>query len=131
MGIALKLTAVGNSTGVILPKEVLAGMKTHKGDTVYLTETPDGYLLTPYDERFVRQVEAAPRAHEDLQIVGDRVVEIARREPELLDDRHEGLVQPRVRPTLDQGHRAHLDAGLRWRRGRLLGLLVGFGPDLG
>ena len=59
MGIALKLTAVGNSTGVILQKEVLAGMKTHKGDTVYLTETPDGYLLTPYDERFVRQVEAA------------------------------------------------------------------------
>lgn len=59
MGIALKLTAVGNSTGVILPKEVLTGMKAEKGDTVYLTETPDGYLITPYDERFVRQVEAA------------------------------------------------------------------------
>ena len=59
LGIALKLTAVGNSTGVILPKEILAGMKAGKGDTVYLTETPDGYLMTPYDERFVRQVEAA------------------------------------------------------------------------
>lgn len=59
MGIPLKLTTVGNSTGVVLPKEVLGKLKIKKGDTLYLTETPEGYLVTPYDERFVRQVEAA------------------------------------------------------------------------
>ena len=59
MGITLKLTTIGNSTGVILPKEVLAKLRVEKGDTVYLTESPEGYLVTPYDERFARQVEAA------------------------------------------------------------------------
>jgi len=59
MGITLKLTTIGNSTGVILPKEVLAKLRVEKGDTVYLTESPEGFLVTPYDERFARQVEAA------------------------------------------------------------------------
>ena len=59
MGITLKLTTIGNSTGVILPKEVLAKLRVEKGDTVYLTEFPEGFLVTPYDERFARQVEAA------------------------------------------------------------------------
>jgi putative addiction module antidote len=59
MGVAVKVTRIGNSTGIVLPKEVLSGMKVRKGDTVYLTETQDGYLITPYDERFARQVEAA------------------------------------------------------------------------
>ena len=35
---ALKLTQIGNSVGVILPKEILAKMNLGKGDTVYLTE---------------------------------------------------------------------------------------------
>lgn len=67
--IALKLTTVGNSTGVILPKEVLARLKIQKGDTLYLVETPDGYQLTPYDEAFARQVRAAEevlREHRDV-----------------------------------------------------------------
>jgi putative addiction module antidote len=59
--IALKLTRVGNSTGVVLPKEVLARLKVDKGDTVFLTETPDGYQITPYDETFARQMEVAER----------------------------------------------------------------------
>lgn len=59
MGIQLKVTTIGNSTGVILPKEVLARLKIKKGDKVYLTEAPDGYFLTPFDERFASQVEAA------------------------------------------------------------------------
>ena len=61
MGRAIKVTRIGNSTGIVLPKEVLSGMKVHKGDTVYLTETPEGYLITPYDEQFTRQVEAADK----------------------------------------------------------------------
>jgi putative addiction module antidote len=59
--IALKVTTVGNSTGVVLPKEVLARLKIGRGDTVYLVETPDGYELTPYDESFARQVRAAEK----------------------------------------------------------------------
>ena len=59
---AIKLTQIGNSVGVILPKEVLAGMKLGKGDTVYLTQTADGgATLSPYDDEFARQMEAARR----------------------------------------------------------------------
>ncbi|HEV2851198.1 MAG TPA: AbrB/MazE/SpoVT family DNA-binding domain-containing protein [Thermoanaerobaculia bacterium] len=57
----LKVMTVGNSTGVVLPKEVLSRLKVEKGDVLYLTETPDGYKITPYDEEFARQMEAAER----------------------------------------------------------------------
>jgi putative addiction module antidote len=59
--ITLKLTAIGNSVGVILPKEALAALKLEKGDTFYLTESPEGYRLTPYDPRFVQQMTLARR----------------------------------------------------------------------
>jgi putative addiction module antidote len=55
----LKLTAIGNSAGVVFPKDVLARLKLDKGDSVYLTESPDGYRLTPYDPEFERQMETA------------------------------------------------------------------------
>ena len=55
----LKLTAVGNSVGVVLPKEVLAKLKAQKGDTLFLTETPDGYEISVYDPEFEKQMEAA------------------------------------------------------------------------
>lgn len=55
----LKLTAVGNSVGVVLPKEVLAKLKAQKGDTLFLTETPDGYEISAYDPEFEQQMEAA------------------------------------------------------------------------
>lgn len=46
----LKLTQIGNSVGVILPKEVLARMRLAKGDTVFLTEAANGGVnLSPYD----------------------------------------------------------------------------------
>ena len=54
---ALKLTQIGNSVGVILPKEVLARLKLSKGDILHVTETPDGIALTPYDPSFEEQVE--------------------------------------------------------------------------
>jgi putative addiction module antidote len=56
---ALKLTQIGNSVGVILPKEVLARLKLGKGDTVYLTDSPDGMRITPHDPVFEKQMEAA------------------------------------------------------------------------
>jgi putative addiction module antidote len=62
---ALKLTAIGTSTGVVIPEEMLARLKVGRGDTLYVIETAEGYLLTPYDpavaeeiklgERFIRQ----------------------------------------------------------------------------
>ena len=54
---ALKLVQIGNSVGVILPKEVLARLKLEKGDTVYLTDTPEGLALTPLDPSFEQQLE--------------------------------------------------------------------------
>jgi putative addiction module antidote len=55
------VTQIGNSTGVILPKEVAARLKVKKGDSVYLTETPEGYTVTPYDPEFEGQMNAARR----------------------------------------------------------------------
>ena len=56
---ALKLTQIGNSVGVILPKEVLARLKLAKGDVVYLTENPEGVTLSPTDPTFEAQIDAA------------------------------------------------------------------------
>jgi putative addiction module antidote len=55
---ALKLKAVGTSTGVVLPKEMLIRMRVEKGDTLFAIETPDGYMLTPYDPEINEQLEA-------------------------------------------------------------------------
>jgi putative addiction module antidote len=57
--IALKTRSVGNSIGVTLPREVLGRLKIKNGDTVYLTESPDGYRLTPYNPEFERQMSVA------------------------------------------------------------------------
>lgn len=56
---ALKLTQIGNSVGVILPKEVLARLKVEKGDVLYLSEAVNGVLLTPYNPEFEEQMDAA------------------------------------------------------------------------
>ncbi len=55
----VSVTQIGNSTGVILPKEVIARLKVKKGDSVFLTETPEGYSLSPYDPDFEAQMKAA------------------------------------------------------------------------
>jgi putative addiction module antidote len=54
----LKLTQIGNSVGVILPKEALARLKLGKGESVFLTETPEGYALTPYDPTLDEEIQA-------------------------------------------------------------------------
>ena len=56
----LKLTAIGTSTGVIIPKEMLARMNVAKGDSLYLSEAPDGgYRLSPYDPGFAAKMDKA------------------------------------------------------------------------
>ena len=57
--ISVKVTTVGNSAGVVLPKEALARLRIKKGDTLYMIETRDGYTLTGYDPEFAAQMEAA------------------------------------------------------------------------
>jgi len=52
------VTKIVNSTGVILPRAAAERLKVKQGDVVYLTETPDGYNLTPYDPEFAEQKEA-------------------------------------------------------------------------
>lgn len=59
--LALKITQIGNSVGVILPKELLAQLKLEKGDTVYVTDAPDGVRLTPHDPAFKEKMAAAER----------------------------------------------------------------------
>jgi putative addiction module antidote len=57
----LKITSIGNSAGVILPKEVLEKLRVEKGDTLYLTETPNGIELTAHDDEVERQMEIAEK----------------------------------------------------------------------
>ncbi len=54
----LKLTQIGNSVGVILPKDVLAKLKLEKGQSIFITETPEGYAITPYDPAVEKQLQA-------------------------------------------------------------------------
>lgn len=55
----LKITTVGNSAGVILPKELLARLRLEKGDELYALETPDGIKLTTFDPTFAEQMAVA------------------------------------------------------------------------
>jgi putative addiction module antidote len=55
----VKVTAIGNSMGIVLPKEALAKLRAEKGDVLYLVETPEGWTLTPYQQDFEAQMDAA------------------------------------------------------------------------
>jgi putative addiction module antidote len=55
----IKLRKVGNSVAMIVPKQVRQKMGVKEGDAVYLTETPDGYRISPYDPEFSRQMKLA------------------------------------------------------------------------
>ena len=57
----LKLKRIGNSVGVIIPKEALRRMNLDEGDELFLTEAPGGYRLSPYEPEFEAQMEAARR----------------------------------------------------------------------
>jgi len=55
----LKITTIGNSAGVILPRELLARLRLEKGDELHALETPDGIRLTVYDPTLAEQMEVA------------------------------------------------------------------------
>jgi putative addiction module antidote len=57
---SLKITTIGNSIGIILPKEVLQMLRVSKGDVIHVTEAPGGgVMLTPYDPNFAAIMDAA------------------------------------------------------------------------
>ncbi|OIN99126.1 MAG: transcriptional regulator [Desulfovibrionaceae bacterium CG1_02_65_16] len=59
---AVKIRKIGNSLGVVIPKDVLARMRVAEGETLYFTEAEDGGVrLTPVDEEFALQMEAAEK----------------------------------------------------------------------
>lgn len=65
----LKITAIGNSFGVILPKGILEKLRVSRGDSVLAIETPNGIELTTYDAEVVEQMEVAERVmrkHRDV-----------------------------------------------------------------
>jgi putative addiction module antidote len=61
MAATAKIISIGNSAGIILPKETLARLNVGKGDTVYLTESQAGLQISPYDEEFGAKMEVADR----------------------------------------------------------------------
>lgn len=57
----LKITQIGNSLGVILPKELLSRLKVEKGDSLHILETKDGVELTPFDPEFADRMDRVDR----------------------------------------------------------------------
>lgn len=70
MNTELKIRKIGNSAGVVLPKELLARLRVQPGDTIYATEAPDGIRLTAADPGFAAKMEIAERImREDRDIL--------------------------------------------------------------
>ena len=59
MGATLKIRTVGNSLGVVLPRDVLARLRVGEGDTLHVVETEDGIRLVRHDPEFERQMGVA------------------------------------------------------------------------
>ena len=70
MNASLKITKIGNSAGVVLPKELLAKLRAGVGDTLYISETPDGIRITAADPSFeAKMVLAEQIMREDRDIL--------------------------------------------------------------
>jgi len=61
MTLELKIRRVGNSLGVVLPKEALARLNVDNGDQLFITEAPDGFRITAADPEFARQMKVAEK----------------------------------------------------------------------
>ena len=70
-----KVIAIGNSAGIIFPKEILARLNVQKGDLLYITDGPEGVRLTPFDQEFATQMEAAREVMRENRDVLQRLAE--------------------------------------------------------
>ena len=75
MATTTKIIAIGNSAGIILPKEILARLKVEKGDTLFITEGSQGIRLLPLDQEFAAQMEAAREVMRENRDVLQRLAE--------------------------------------------------------
>lgn len=69
--LSFKVTTVGSSCGIILTKTAMARLRVKKGDTLYLTEAPDGgWRITPYNPVYARQMKLAEEImHDDREVL--------------------------------------------------------------
>jgi putative addiction module antidote len=58
MATAVKITTIGNSVGIVLPKEVLNRLHVEKGDMLYVTDSPGGVQLSPYNATLAQKLDA-------------------------------------------------------------------------
>jgi putative addiction module antidote len=65
----LKITTVGNSAGVILPKDLLARLRLEKGDELYALETPGGIVLTTYDPELAAQMDVVEQVMRERRLL--------------------------------------------------------------
>ena len=75
MATTAKIIAIGNSAGIILPKETLARLNVEKGDSVFITEGSQGIRLVPFDQDFATQMEAAREIMRENRDVLQRLAE--------------------------------------------------------
>jgi putative addiction module antidote len=75
MANTVKITTIGNSAGVILPKETLARLNVEKGDQLYVTDTPNGIELSVYRSDFVETIETARKIMRENRDVLRRLAE--------------------------------------------------------
>jgi len=69
MATSVKITQIGNSVGIVLPKEILAELNVQKGDSLHLVKCSEGFVLSAYDEEFARKMKAirhVMREHRDV-----------------------------------------------------------------
>ena len=59
--VQMTVRKIGNSLGVILPAEARAALQVAEGDTLFLTQSPEGFRITPYDPAFERQMKVAAK----------------------------------------------------------------------
>jgi putative addiction module antidote len=71
----LKITTIGNSAGVILPKELLARLRVDKGDALHAIELPDGIKLTPFDPKLAEQMEVAEKVMRGRRVLLKKLAE--------------------------------------------------------
>ncbi|MEN1927762.1 AbrB/MazE/SpoVT family DNA-binding domain-containing protein [Luteimonas sp. MJ204] len=71
----LKITTIGNSSGVILPKDLLARLRLQKGDELFALETPDGIRLTVFDPTLAEQMEVAEQVMRDRRALLNKLAQ--------------------------------------------------------
>ena len=59
--VQMTVRKIGNSLGVILPAEATAALQVAEGDKLFLTQSPEGFRITPYDPAFERQMKVAAK----------------------------------------------------------------------